>query len=55
LSIEGDQEFVCGRSPPVGIKPQQIAVARDAVEKLELCASADRHICPIIPRIRASP
>jgi hypothetical protein len=48
LSIERGQEFVCNRSPPIGIKPQQMAVARNAVEQLELCASAGCDECPIV-------
>ena len=40
LLVERAQECVADRSPPVGIEPQQMAVAGNAVEQLEARAAA---------------
>ena len=52
LRIERCQELVCNRPPPVGIEPQQMAVAGNAVEQLEARAAAGRRESPYVGRRR---
>src|SRR5580765_6439011 len=48
LPIECGQECVGDRSPPTGIEPQQVAVARNTVEKLEARAAAGCGECLMV-------
>src|SRR5258708_30363609 len=48
LRIERCQALVCNRPPPVGIEPQQMAVAGNAVEQLRARAAARRRTSLII-------
>src|SRR5690242_10505990 len=47
LAIKRSQKFVRDRSPPVRIESQQMAVARNTVEKLEVRAAAGCDECLI--------
>lgn len=45
---EGGKEFVGNRSPAVGIEPQQMAVAGNAMEKVEAQFATGRDECLMI-------